>query len=514
MAIALAGLPRQARAADPQPASAAEAGRATLLPAVVQDGRRRAAAATETDLAALLAQLDELLAETSRDLGLRADGTRGGGPDPVSVTDAEMLELARKNAGPVLAATLSRDGDELELRLSLAAPGRRAVLTRTERFAKGDLSVRAVVMLRDVVTDAGVATKAAPSNASAILLGQPLSPGKLVVPVRSEGRAILAANATIFGGMMGFSVERAGGSDDPRLLYPLLAVGAGVGLGASLLIAGEWDVGVGDAWFLSSGALWPTAASHLLYEGRFGGASGHPGPDSDRWAFGLVGGTVGLTLSTLSLSLGDMPTGGAVLAHSGGALGLAFGGLTEWFVRGDTRAFPFAGLGYGAALGWLAAAGVATTRVQLAPLRVLSVDLGAVLGGLAGAALGSPLVFDGPTSTETRGWVGAIGGGALVGAGVALFLTRGATSSKTEAPPVVKIAQGLSVVPEVPEIGVLGDVAPASIAPGGAAVCGAGEGSRGADPVGCGARALARAGEDTLLPPAAPAIGVRLRGRW
>ncbi len=277
---------------------------------------------------------------------------------------------------------------------------------------------------------------------------------------------------------MGFSIERAGGSDDPRLLYPLLAVGAGVGLGASLLIAGEWDVGVGDAWFLSSGALWPTAASHLLYEGRFGGASGHPGPEGDRWAFGLVGGTVGLGLSTLSLALGDMPGGGAVLAHSGGAIGLGLGGLTEWFVRGDTRAFPFAGMGYGAALGWLAAAGVATTRVQLSSARVLSVDLGAVLGGLAGAALSSPLVFDGPTSTETRGWVGAIAGGALLGAGVALFLTRGATPSKSEPVPVVKIAQGLAVAPELPEIGVLGDVTPASIrAPGSAPrLRGAGEG--------------------------------------
>jgi len=98
--------------------------------------------------------------------------------------------------------------------------------------------------------------------------------------------------------------------------------GAGVGLGASLLIADEWDVGAGDAWFLSSGGIWPTAAAHLIYEGRFGGASGHAGPEGDRWAFGLVGGTAGLTLATLSLSLGDMESGGAVLAHSGGALGL------------------------------------------------------------------------------------------------------------------------------------------------------------------------------------------------
>lgn len=500
VAGALASMPGAALAAPPpaQPAPAkagapAPAHPATILPAVVDDGARRPPAPGEADLAALTAKLDDLLTETSRDLGLAPDGAPPAATAPAAVAEADLLDLARRTGRTVVSASVRGGGPDVELRIALASPARRSLLTRAERFARDDLAVRAVVMLRDLVNDAGLADRPRSPAAAA---PPAAAPPQMAVAARSDGRVVLAVNATVFGGMMGFSVERASGSNDPRLLYPLLAVGAGVGLGASLLIAGEWDVGTGDAWFLSSGGVWPTAAAHLLYEGRFGDASGHPGPEGDRWAFGLVGGTVGITLSTLSLAaFGDMGSGGAVLAHSGGAIGLALGGLSEWFVRGDARTVPFAGMGYGAALGWLAAAGAATTRVRLAPVRVLSIDLGAVLGGLAGAALASPLVFDGPTSTQTRGWLGAIGGGAVVGAGVALWLTRGARPEKPGAAPAVKIAAGTTVLPDLPDVGILGDSAldlpdPRLAAPTG------GRAAQGA------------------LQAAAPIFGVRFRGRW
>lgn len=465
------------------PRAPAERTRAILLPAVLEDGARRRPSPAETELSALLAKLDELLADTARDMGLSTDTPLAPAtpstsvppsaplPDPTTATDREMLDLATSTSGAVISATARPDGADIELRLSLASPSRRAMHTRTERFPRDDLAVRAVVMLRDVLLDAGMATRPSPEIKTVLF-----PPGQPAIPTRSEGRASLAANATVFGGMLGFSVERASGSDDPRLLYPLLAVGAGVGLGASLLIADEWDVGTGDAWFLSSGGVWPTAAAHLLYEGRFGAASGHAGHEGDRWTYGLVGGTAGLTFATLSLALGDMESGGAILAHSGGAIGLGMGALTEWFVRGSTRDIPFAGMGYGAALGWLAAAGAATTRIHLTPMRVLSVDLGVVLGGLAGAALASPLVFDGPGSSEVRGWVGAISGGALLGAGVALWLTRSPSPRKAPPLPSVRVAQGLALQPDLPEIGLLG--------------------------------------ESPISPSAPPAFGVRFKGRF
>src|SRR5258708_39064903 len=66
-------------------------------------------------------------------------------------------------------------------------------------------------------------------------------------PLRSQGRAILAVNAGLFGAFASFGLEKASGSDDPRVLYPLLALGTGSGVGAALLVADEWDVTTGAA---------------------------------------------------------------------------------------------------------------------------------------------------------------------------------------------------------------------------------------------------------------------------
>ena len=61
----------------------------------------------------------------------------------------------------------------------------------------------------------------------------------MTAPKPSAGRTSLAVNATFFGGLVGYSIQRASGSEDPRLLYPLLAVGAGGGLVSSILVAEE-----------------------------------------------------------------------------------------------------------------------------------------------------------------------------------------------------------------------------------------------------------------------------------
>ncbi|MBK8256158.1 MAG: hypothetical protein IPK82_26250 [Polyangiaceae bacterium] len=468
--------------------------KALILPALIDDGTKRRPSATETEWVALVAKLDDLLADTARDLGLAVESRNAA-----ALGEPEMIALAQQTGRLVLAAWVHIDGAEVELRLTAAAPGRRTVVAKSERFARDDVSVRTVVMLRDVVKDS--ATSAEKPKSTHVAAPPSLDPAQLAVTARSEGRTVLAVNATVFGGLMGFSVERASGSNDPRLLYPLVAVGAGIGLGASLLVANEWDVGTGDAWFLSSGGVWPTAAAHLIYEGRFGGASGHAGPEGDRWAFGVVGGAAGLTLSTLSLAMGDMSNGGAVLAHSGGALGFAFGGLTELFVRGDTGIVPFAGMGYGAAIGWLAAAGAATTRYPFAPVRILALDLGAVLGGLAGAALASPLVFDHPTSDQTRGWIGAIGGGALLGAGAALWITREPAAEAKKKSAGYKLAPGTHIFPELPEVGMIGQSA---LAPP----------SLGGSQNGACTRSLAQPTTCALEAIPAPVFGARIRGSW
>jgi hypothetical protein len=119
-----------------------------------------------------------------------------------------------------------------------------------------------------------------------------------------------------------------------------------------------------------------------------------------------------------------MDEGGAALTHSGAGLGFVVGGLSEFFYKGSTVIRPYAGTGYGAAIG-LVGAGATAEFVRVSPSRVLLIDLGAGLGGLAGAAGASPLVFRDVTAASTRGFVAATIGGTLVGGGVGWFLTRG-----------------------------------------------------------------------------------------
>lgn len=443
------------RAAD-APALPAPRRPAVLLPTVlVEAGVRRAPGAGDRGLAQLAGSLDALLADAAQDLGLAIDLTGRAAAEP-TLEERDLVGRARAVGRLLIAPSVAEREGGVEIRIALAEPGARTLRLRIEQASREDAQVRAAVMLRELVADlAGGPAAARPD------LGAPHGAawpgvggvgGAPAAPVRSVGRGVLAVNATLYGGLVGYSVQRSSGSEDPRLLYPLLAVGAGIGLGGSLIVAEEWDVGVRDAWFLTAGAFWPTIAGHLIYEGRF--AARARGDDGERWAFGLVGGATGITLATLGLALRPMHEGGAVLAHSGGGIGLVLGGLGEIAVTGDINLTPFAGMGYGAALGWLAAAAVAT-QARVSSSRVLALDLGAVLGGLGGAALGSPLLFDAPTPDEQRAWVGATVGGVLVGAGAAWFFTR--NDPPTERAGVKGYENPFGWRSVVPRIGVVGE---------------------------------------------------------
>jgi hypothetical protein len=56
---------------------------------------------------------------------------------------------------------------------------------------------------------------------------------------------------------------------------------------------------------------------------------------------------------------------------------------------------------------------------------VLRVGLGAGLGALGGAAAASPLLLEDPGKTQERLWLGAVGLGGAVGAGVGAWLSVG-----------------------------------------------------------------------------------------
>lgn len=430
--LAAAPRPPERTSASAEPTRRATALCATRVAPAPKDEPR-----TESEdeaLASLASELDALLADAAHDLGLVLDlGRRTVSP----VDEVELVTLAEAMGGTLVAPSLRARGDEVELRIALAEAGSKEVRLRVERASREDLAVRAVVMLRDLVTD----RSERPSPRAPFVRAPE---GTLTAPKASAGRTSLAVNATLFGGLVGYSIQRASGSEDPRLLYPLLAVGAGGGLVSSILVAEEWDVTVGDAWFLASGAWWPTLAGHLLYAGRFSHRS-----DGEQWTTGLVAGTTGLSLSTLGLALHHMSEGGALLAHSGGAFGLVLGGVVEGLVRGDVERLPLAGMGYGAGLGWLGAAALAIhTRPQAS--RVVAMDLGALLGGLGGAALGSPLLLESPTPTQSRAWIGLTGGMAVVGASIGWFMTR------PKATPPKPTTKATSTVP-LPVVGVIGE---------------------------------------------------------
>jgi hypothetical protein len=409
LALALAfAAPAEAAAQEERPTERAAID-ALILP--VQLGPR---GRVPVSLARKKVVLDNLLTDTAQDLGLAVDLTEEVSEDPIGEHALVDLAAERKKLVvlPMLTA-LDAEGTDLELRLVVATPGAKVLRSRVARLGPDELVVRAAVMLRDLTTSPPEPVPAPrPSAAEA----------PVTAAARSKGRAILATNGTVWGAFLGYSIQRASQSDDPRLMYPMVAVGAGIGLGAAIIVSDEWDVGVGDAWYLAAGAWWPAVAGHLVYAGRFADKPDATGDEA--WSFGLVGTVTGVTLATVGLLPGPMGDGGAAFAHSGGATGLVVGGLAEMAITGLSDVVPLTGMGYGSAVGWLLASSAAV-YFRPDPARVLAVDLGLLLGGLAGASAASPLlVADDVTHERVAGWVAASGSGLVAGGILAWWLSR------------------------------------------------------------------------------------------
>ena len=363
-------------------------------------------------------QVDTVLSETAEDLGLVVELAPAMGGEGQASLRRRALDEERWLLVPSFVRVKNGSEESVELRLLVAVPGEHYVRVRSERFKFPDLEVRAVVALRDLLRPRRQAGLLRPSPRRAGL--QPRSTGK------STGRSVLATTATLYGGFIGYSLQRVSGSEDPRLLYPLMAVGSGLGLGVATLVTDEWDVGVGSAWYLSGGAWWPAIAGHLIYQGRFGHQGSSNGAEG--WRFGLIASVAGVGLSSMGLLARPMTEGAALMANSAGGLGLVTGGLIDLGLRGDVSDVPLAGMGYGAMAGWLLGS-TAAIHIRPSTGRMTVLDLGIALGGLVGASVASPLIFDDPNPTKTRGWVGACGGGMVLGGATAWLLTR---ESKSE----------------------------------------------------------------------------------
>ncbi len=287
----------------------------------------------EDELGPAARDVDAALQDAARDLGLTVTSS----PSEGSVVRASVRAI---------------DARFIELTMTLTAPGGGSDRVASKRVARGDAAFQAVVLFRQLVAPAPAPQLSAPSRV------QPAE--------RLAGRITLMSSSAALGGAVGFSIQAASGSYDARLLVPLTLVGAGIGLGASYLASGEWEVGTGDAWFFTAGAVWGSASGHLVFQGQFSDRA-----DRDRWVFGLVGGGLGATIATLGLALHPMTDAGAVLANAGGAGGLGVGALVESAARKGASQVPYSGMGYGAAIGWLAASTIAVNLRPRWPVKKL-----------------------------------------------------------------------------------------------------------------------------------------------
>ncbi|HEX8794539.1 MAG TPA: hypothetical protein VF765_26520 [Polyangiaceae bacterium] len=353
---------------------------------------------------------EDLLERAGRSATLARPATTEAGASP----GAGGTSAASGGAWVVSPRIESAGGGDYVVRVVAVPPNGHELRVRVETVAGDLVPVRGLVMLRDLLTPQTAAEATLEREREEAARG---STQGVTARARSQGRAVLAVSGGLFGAFTAFSLEQASGSSDPRVLYPLLAVGTGIGLGAALLAADEWDVTSGDAWYLTAGALWGTTAGFFIADGR------NVQPTDDRYVWGMGGGLVGLGLATFALTRTTMDDGDATLAHSGGALGLAYGAAAEFLVNGSTSGTPYTGMGYGAAIG-LVGAGVLATQVTLSPSRMLLIDVGAGGGALLGAAAASPLVFENQTEANVRGWVSATVAGSLLGGGLTWWLTR------------------------------------------------------------------------------------------
>jgi len=381
----------------------------------------------------LAAELDETVREGVEDLGLTPlPPPRGTAP----VTDDALV--ATPPASWVFAPHLAFAGDAVRVRIVAVAPASRVELAREERFTNATLQtldVRTVVMLRDLFEAVARATHAPVAE-----LTPRATEGESGAAPASSGRPVLALNAAVLGGYVGFSIQKASGSGDARLVYPLVALGTGLGLGASLLVADEWDITSGDAWYLAAGLWWPAASGFLLSD------SYRAKPD-DRYSYGLAGAGVGLALGAAAIAVHPVSEGGAVLAHSGGAFGALLGAMTDAAIRGDTGASLERGIGWGTGVGVLVGGAVAT-QVDISPSRALLVDLSASLGALGGAALASPLLLVNESSPErTRLWLGSAALGTIAGGVVGWYATTGVGKGANPTPGTATLVPFAAPVP-------------------------------------------------------------------
>jgi hypothetical protein len=388
---------------------------------------------TDVDLKSLAAQLDTVWPSALRDFGLDPFTTDA----PVPHNEATWL-LAAQHDG-VLVPSLEHSAEGIVLRLVLAPYGRQTLHVTRAAINPAEpalVELKALTELRRLIEPSLRAATLPAATTPGAWAPEP-SAG------RSAGRAVLAIHGAALGGYVGFALQRAAGSQDARLTIPLTAVGAGIGLGASVVIADEWDITVGRAWYLSAGLGWPALGTWLLADGFGWGQRGN------RYGYPLLGAGAGLGLSVAALSLGPVNGSGSLWAHSSAGLGVLAGGLAEMLVRGDADRTPRRGAGLGALAGVVAGGILAYCPQMPNSSDLLFVDLGSVLGGLVGAAVATPALLQESNRNGDRIWAASALAGMGLGAVAGAWLpARSRPPSSTEPTRLVPapVGSGLGAV--------------------------------------------------------------------
>ena len=320
------------------------------------------------------------------------------GPAPGHTRDEDIIERAgggghgrrasrRRDVGAQPARRERGGGDVPRAHRRRAARAGASFACASRRCRPTSVGVRGLVMLRDLLSPRGRRRGRAASRRS----GRPargttqgvIRPATVAGPRRARGQR--RALRRVHGALSLQTRER-----HERSARALSAARARHRHRhrRALLVADEWDVTTGDAWFLSAGG-WLGRDVRVPHRGRPATCS----RSTDRYSWGVGGGLIGLGLATLALTRTTMDDGDATLPHSGAALGLLLGGddaTGSLAARRRRRRTPaWATARPSACVG----AGTLATQVTLSPSRVLLIDLGAGGGALVGAAAASPLIF-------------------------------------------------------------------------------------------------------------------------
>src|SRR5690606_16614266 len=146
-----------------------------------------------------------------QDLGYTLD-VADPGPAAGHARDIDMLERAQHSsphgssptdAGTwVVSARLEQgSGDTYLLRMVAVAPRSKQLRVRVERVSGADVAVRGLVLLRDLLASTPISVESTGPRP------QESAGTGIMAPLRSQGRAVLAANAALFGAFMAFSVQ-------------------------------------------------------------------------------------------------------------------------------------------------------------------------------------------------------------------------------------------------------------------------------------------------------------------